>query len=111
MGTVATQEVPVRLCPGSEITIYTVSELKESLYKEWDKVNGDVEIDLSDVDELDSAGIQLLLQMKTDSEHQQKPIYFINHSPVVLENLEMLNLISRFSDPVVLPADKAEESV
>lgn len=111
MGTdVTQQEDPVRLSAGNEITIYTVSELKESLYKEWKQVDGATEVDLSEVDELDSAGIQLLLQMKADSERHCKPVHFVNHSSVVLENLELLNLISRFSDPVVIPADKTEAS-
>jgi anti-anti-sigma factor len=110
MGTVATQqEAVVKVSPGSEMTIYTAAELKQTLYKEWDNAR-EIEVDLSMVDELDSAGVQLLLQMKSDSEHARKPVRFVDHSAVVLEALEMLNLIGRFSDPIVLPADKTETS-
>ena len=108
MGIVATQqEDTLQLLVGSEMTIYTATELKADLYKEWDKAL-EIEVNLSQVDELDCAGIQLLLQMKSDGERLQKPVRFVEHSPVVIEALEILNLISRFSDPVVLSADKAE---
>ncbi len=108
MGITATQqEGIVQLSLGSEMTIYTAAELKGSLYKDWDKAK-EIEIDLSHVDELDSAGIQLLLQLKSDSKHGHKPVRFIDHSPVVLEALEMLNLLSRFAEPRVLTAENPE---
>ncbi|PWI33591.1 anti-sigma B factor antagonist [Vibrio albus] len=110
MGNVVTQqEATIKVSPGSEMTIYTASELKETLYKDWNHAR-EIEVDLSIVDELDSAGVQLLLQMKSDSEHARKPVRFVDHSPVVLEVLEMLNLIGRFADPIILPADNMETS-
>ncbi len=109
MGIVTTQqqEDTLQLTVGSEMSIYTATELKTELYRDWDKAK-EIEVNLSQVDELDSAGIQILLQMKYDSERLKKPVRFVEHSPIVIEALEMLDLISRFSDPVVISADKAE---
>ncbi|WED23399.1 STAS domain-containing protein [Vibrio sp. JC009] len=91
----------------SEMTIYNAAELKEELYKKWNKVT-EIELNLSQVDELDCAGIQILLQLKYDSERFGKQIRFVEHSPAIIEALEMLNLIGHFGDPVVLSAEKPE---
>lgn len=98
-----------RLQAGNEWTIYTAAEVKAELDKHWHDAS-EIELNLSQVDELDSAGVQLLLQLKSDSERRNKPVHFIQHSPVVIEVLELMNLIGRFSDPVVLSADRAEVS-
>jgi anti-anti-sigma factor len=99
----------LRLRAGSEWTIYTAAEVKAELNKHWPDA-GEIELNLSRVDELDCAGVQLLLQLKSDSEQASKPVRFTEHSPVVIEVLELMNLIGRFSDPVVLSAGKVEVS-
>ncbi|MCE0492442.1 STAS domain-containing protein [Vibrio salinus] len=106
METVVTQqEEGPRFSFDNEITIYTVAELKEKFYSDWSKLAGEILVDLSVVDELDGAGIQLLLQIKNDSEQNNRSVRFVNHSSLVLETFEMLNLIDRLSDPVINPED------
>lgn len=47
-----------------EITIYTVSQLKEELFAGQDNLSPNVALDLQAVTEIDTAGVQLLLFLK-----------------------------------------------
>lgn len=92
-----------------EMTIYTAAELKQKLFSAWDKAQ-ELEIDLSEVTEIDSAGVQILMQLKHEGDECNKPIRYINHSQPVIAVLELLNLTSKFADPVVLSADMGAPS-
>lgn len=92
----------VSIC--DELTIYTAAELKKQLFSIWTSAQ-QMELDLSGVTELDSAGVQILMQLKLESEISQKPVSYVRHSQPVLQVMELLNLTSRFADPVVLSAD------
>ena len=87
-----------------EMTIYNVLEQKNNLYPHL-KAENELQIDLSEVSEIDSAGIQLLIFLKNEASRKQNDLSFIDHSQSVVEVVEMFNLSSFFNDPVVLSAD------
>ena len=87
-----------------ELTIYSATAHKESLLKYLSDCD-EMEVDLSGVGEMDSAGLQLLLMLKQEAEHEKKALRLNNHSEPVLEILELVNLVSYFGDPVVIPAE------
>lgn len=96
----------VILTLSGELTIYTAAETKRKLFSYWDK-ELEVELDLSEVTEIDGAGMQILMQLKHEAVECRKPICYTNHSQPVLDVMELLKLTSKFADPVVLSA-KAE---
>jgi anti-sigma B factor antagonist len=87
-----------------EMTIYRASELKEALLDP--PMNCDeLELDLSAVSELDSAGLQILLLLKREAESARRRLRLVNHSRAVYEVLELLDMQGHFGDPVVIPVD------
>ena len=87
-----------------EMTIYTAAEHKARLLDHQNY--GDVlELDLSDVGEFDSAGLQILLMLKRELERAGGRLRLTHHSRAVFEVLELLNMQPHFGDPVVIPAD------
>ena len=89
---------------GNEMTIYTVGEQREQLFQALDSAP-ELELDLSQVEEFDTAGLQLLLMLKREAEHCGHSLHLSNHSRAVVEVLELLNMQEHFGDPVVIPAD------
>lgn len=74
-----------------EFNIYTAAALQQLLL---DALNAGskVEIDLSDVGEMDCAGLQLLIAARREAARQGKPIHISGSNPVVLELLELCAL-------------------
>lgn len=84
-----------------ELTIYTAAEQKPRLLAFL--ASGDeLELNLADVTEIDTAGLQLLILIKREAAQAGKTLSFTMHSHVVLETLELTNLISAFGDQVTL---------
>lgn len=88
----------------NEMTIYTVSELKNAIYSHL-KSDHKLQINLSDVTEIDSSGIQLLMFLKNEACHKKNSLIFIEHSQAVVDVVELFNLSSFFNDPVVISAE------
>lgn len=61
-----------------------------------------LEVNLSGVTELDSAGLQLLMLAKRTAQARQCELRLTGHSPAVLEVFELLNLAAYFGDPLVI---------
>jgi anti-anti-sigma factor len=95
----ATYKLPIE----GELTIYSAADLKAKLVEAL-AAEQPIEIDLSQVDEIDSAGLQLLLLAKREAARIEKPLSLINHSQAVLECFDMCNLAAVFGDQVILPA-------
>jgi anti-sigma B factor antagonist len=74
-----------------DLTIYRAAELKQVLLEAVDKT-GPLEVDLSGVTELDTAGVQLLLLAKGAATARNKQIRLVNHSPAAVEVFELLHL-------------------
>lgn len=88
------------------LTIYRVDELKrESLQKLAE--HEELEIDLHNVTELDTAGLQVLMALKREALLRQKSVRLVDHSQPVLDVLELLNLTGYFGDPILLSGEKA----
>lgn len=47
-----------------DITIYTVSQLKEAIFSEPENLSKNIALDLQSVTEIDTAGVQLLLAVQ-----------------------------------------------
>lgn len=86
-----------------EVTIYSVAELKSG-FAALAPSCSEVEIDLSGVTEIDTAGLQLMLMAKRLA---GRKVRFVNHSAVVLQLLDMSNLAGAVGDPLILRADQA----
>lgn len=87
---------PLRL--DGELTIYAVSALHQRLLAVLNEARP-VDLDLSDVAEIDSAGIQQLLLFKRDVEALGHPVRVVAHSDAVAEVFGLLNLTQTFAPP------------
>ena len=99
--TATTGKAPHALCIDGEMTIYRAAELKQMLLAALDEAVA-VEVDLSKVTEIDSAGVQLLMFAKRTAAAGGRTLRLVAHSPAVLDVMELLDLGSHFSDPMVL---------
>lgn len=85
-----------------ELNIYRAAELKPVLLAPL--ADGNVlEVDLSGVTDLDTAGVQLLMLAKKTAQALSGELRLVAHSPIVVDVLELLNLSSWFGDPLVIP--------
>ncbi|MFB2865784.1 STAS domain-containing protein [Aeromonas sp. MdU4] len=84
-----------------ELTIYTVGELKEALSPLLYQ-GCDLELNLANVTEIDSAGLQLLLAAKKTAQQQSYSLSLVWHSNAVLELLELCQLSAFFGDPTLI---------
>lgn len=83
-----------------DMTIYTAADLRCELLKHLNR--GAIEIDLSEVSEMDSAGLQLLIMAKREALHHGWDMRLSGHSRAALEVLDVCALESYFGDPVVI---------
>lgn len=86
-----------------EVTIYRAAELKAVLLAAL-QGRSVLEIDLSGVGEIDSAGVQLLMMAKQAALGQGTDLRLVRHSPAVIEVFELLDLAGHFGDPLLVPA-------
>jgi anti-sigma B factor antagonist len=63
-----------------------------------------LEIELSGVTELDTAGLQVLMLAKQTAAATQRELRLVQHSPAVVEIIEMLDLVAFFGDAVLIHA-------
>jgi anti-sigma B factor antagonist len=87
-----------------ELTIYRAAELKQTLLETL-IAHPALEIDLSGVTEVDSAGVQLLMLAKQTARAAKREVTLVGHSPAVVEVLELLDLAAYFGDPMVVGAN------
>jgi len=89
-----------------EMTIFVAQELKLELQAPLSNAS-EIEMDLSQVTEIDAAGLQLMLAAKIESIARGIKLRFINHSATVQELLELSDLVGFFGDPIVLEREVA----
>jgi anti-sigma B factor antagonist len=92
-----------------ELTIYRAAELKQTLLAAV-AANEAVEVDLSQVSEFDSAGLQLLLLAKREAGATGRSLRLVDHSPAVVEVLELFDLAAHFGDPLVVGSSPSSSS-
>ena len=92
-----------RLQLEGEMTIYTAFEMKAQLMRHLAKAK-ELEVDLSQVTEIDSAGLQLLILLKRETAARGAILRLIAHSTPVTDVIDTLNLAAYFGDPMLLAA-------
>jgi anti-anti-sigma factor len=93
----------LRLTLDTDLTIYNAPAHKLALLEALDQADL-IELDLAQVGEIDSAGLQVLLLGKRESLAGGKALRIVGHSPAVQELLDFFNVASYFGDPLVIPA-------
>lgn len=88
-----------------DMTIYTAADMKNELMTHMAQPC-EREIDLSEVSEMDSAGLQILILAKREAEKHGTSLRLTGHSRAVLDVLDMCNLAPYFGDPVVLSCNE-----
>ena len=87
-----------------EMTIYTAAEQKSQLLSFIESGQA-LEINLSQVSELDTAGTQLLILAKQEAAAAKKNLRYVMHSNAVLDVLELANLTTEFGDPLFISGE------
>ncbi|SMC18135.1 anti-anti-sigma factor [Andreprevotia lacus DSM 23236] len=85
------------------LTIFQAAELKDELLQALAHAEHRIELNLAAVEEIDSAGVQLLLALKHEAASQQKTVNYSHHSPPVLAAIDLLNLAATLGDPLLIP--------
>lgn len=85
-----------------ELTIYSAAEARTTLAGHLDRKPGLPELDLSGLEELDTAGVQVLLWLKREAGLRNKALPFSNHSPAVIEVFDLLKVTGLFGDPILI---------
>jgi len=88
-----------------DMTIYNAESLKETLLGYCQPGTQELQLDLSAVAEIDSAGLQLLLLLKAEAQQRGFILRLLRHSEAVIEVFELLKLGMYFGDPIVIPAN------
>lgn len=87
-----------------ELDIYFITEVKEQLVQLLNDADSLV-VNLSDIDSIDTSGIQVLIMLKNEAYALNKTITFEEHSQAVIEIIELFNLSAYFGDPMVLTSE------
>lgn len=80
-----------------ELTIYNVSQLKDELFADYDKLADKVALDLQAVTEIDTAGVQLLLFAKKFFSAIHKSVFITKSNESVESVLVALDVNSQFA--------------
>lgn len=94
------------LCLTENFTIYQAFDLKQRLMDALAETS-ELELNLSQVGEMDSAGLQLLILLKKEARLAGKCVRIVAHSQAVSSIIEFCNLGAEFGDPLVIAADRA----
>lgn len=89
------------------LTIYNALEVKEPLISAV-QGHANLEVDLSAVNEMDTAGFQLLVLAKHESQRLNHALRITAHSDAVREIVDFYGMTGFFGDPVVIPAKVKE---
>jgi anti-anti-sigma factor len=92
----------LQLALDGELTIYRAAELKERLLDALAATEAVLEIDLSGVDEIDTAGLQLLMLAKREAAACGRQLRLVAHSRAVLAAFDLLNLAGYFGDALLV---------
>ncbi|MFS2005390.1 STAS domain-containing protein [Duganella sp. CT11-25] len=90
-----------RIAIDGEMTIYRAADLKITVLEALRKTRV-LEIDLSGITELDTAGLQVLMLAKQAAAADQRELRLLRHSPAVMEIFQMLDLVAFFGDAVLI---------
>jgi anti-sigma B factor antagonist len=91
------------LCLTDDLSIYHATAHKQRLLDALSTTN-ELDLDLSQVGDIDSAGLQLLLLLKREAHNAGKSLTIVAHSQAVREAIDLCNLAGEFADPMLIPA-------
>lgn len=94
------------LCLAKDMTIYNALDQKQELLDAL-SISDDIELDLSQVGEIDTAGLQLLILLKKEAQRIGKRVIIVAHSQPVRSLIDFCNLAADLGDPLVIPASEA----
>lgn len=80
-----------RVTAVGDMTIFHAQQIKQALMSELG-ANERLEVDLSEVSDIDTAGLQQLLLLHKEAAHGNKPLRFQGHSPAVQQVVQLLKL-------------------
>lgn len=81
-----------------ELTIYNAAETKSRLMDALGRSEA-LDVDLSNVTEFDTAGLQLVMLAKREAERAGKALHYVNCSPMAREVFEFFNLDGQLGIP------------
>jgi anti-anti-sigma factor len=84
-----------------ELTIYSVTEARDQLCAALDQ-RPELKLNLADLEELDTAGVQLLAWLKQEAKRRGKSLALFAHSPAVVEVFDLLQVAGFFGDPILI---------
>jgi len=100
------QETSPPLVLEGALTIYRAQELKDQLLSALHN-SPELHLDLSQVTEMDSSGLQLLYLAKREAARAEHALRIVAHSDAVREVFDLCNLNAYFGDPTLIPARQA----
>ena len=90
-----------RIAIAGEFGIFTAAAIRADLLTALDHAK-EVEVDLTQVTELDSAGVQLMVAAKREAAALNKNLHFSGHSQAVLDTLDLTDISAYFGDPLLI---------
>lgn len=94
-----------RITLQEDLTIYHALEQKAHLLEALAQADA-LELDLSQVSEMDTAGLQLLILLKREAQKAGKQATIVAHSQAVRSVIDFCNLAAYLGDPLVIPAQE-----
>ena len=88
-----------------ELTINHALELKPKLLHDLERCT-EMQLHLGGVSEVDTAGLQLLVLLKREAQRHNKTLRLIDHSPAVVEFLDLFDLAGHFGDPILISSQQ-----
>ena len=92
-----------RLTLNEGLTIYHALEQKNQLLDAL-SASETLELDLLQVSDIDTAGLQLLILLKKEAQRTGKRVAIVAHSQAVHAVIDFCNLAAELGDPLVIPA-------
>jgi len=89
-----------------DLTIYHALEQKQLLLDAL-AATSELELNLAQVAEIDTAGLQLLVLLKKEAQRAGKQVRIVAHSQAVSSLIDFCNMAAEFGDPLVIPAHEA----
>ena len=90
-----------------DMTIYTALELKQEIIPCLGKATR-LDLDLSQVNEMDTAGLQLLMLLKRETIRRGTQLAITGHGNAATEVIDTFNLAGYFGDPIVIQPKAAK---
>ncbi|MBS1196391.1 MAG: putative binding protein (contains domain) [Proteobacteria bacterium] len=92
-----------RIVVDKDMTIYNVAVFKKQWLEALNQTSV-LELDLSQVAEIDTAGIQLLILTKREAQLLARTMAIVAHSPAVSDIIDFCNMAAYFGDPLLIQA-------